>query len=174
MKEFKYERNVYAHMYTVHYKRAVCECRICGRNITNKSNLKRHLCEQHNLLNLEREVPRESFEKFQCDVCFKHFNRKATLNNHMIVHEQRRMRYECDQCDETFSLIKNLRRHQKLHSDELEGYQCNICKVEFLRKSNLKEHMQTHEPKRQEFKCRKCPKIFFAQRTLTRHLIMNH
>ena len=174
MKEFKYERNVYAHMYTVHYKRDVCECRICGRNITNKSNLKRHLCEQHNLLNLERELPRESFEKFQCDVCFKHFNRKATLNNHIIVHEQRRMRYECDQCDETFSLIKNLRRHQKLHSDELEGYQCNICKVEFLRKSNLKEHMQTHEPLRQEFKCRKCPKIFFAQRTLTRHMIMHH
>ena len=174
MKEFKYERNVYAHMYAVHYKRAACECKVCGKKIANKSNLKRHICEQHKLLNIDRELPRESFKIFMCQVCLKQFNRKSTLNDHMKVHDQKRLRYECNQCTETFSMLKSLRRHQKLHSNEFKVHQCHICKVEYLSKSNLKEHLQTHETMRKEFKCEKCPKVFYAKRTLTRHLIMHH
>ena len=174
MKEFKYERNEYAHMYAVHYKHFACECKICGRNITSKSNLKRHLSEQHDLINIDREVPREFLTNFPCDICRKQFKRKTTLMEHMEIHREKRTRYQCDQCEETFSLVKNLRSHKNLHSNEGKVYPCHICKVEFLRNTNLKEHMKTHAVQRQEFKCRKCSKIFLAQRTLTRHVIMNH
>ena len=174
MKEFKYERNVYAHMYSIHYKHFACECKICGRNITSKSNLKRHLSEQHDFIDIGREVPRESLQIFPCDICMKQFKRKTTLIEHMEIHKEKRTRYQCDQCEETFYSVKNLRSHKNLHSNEWKVYPCNICKAEFLRSANLKEHMKTHVLQRQEFKCRKCSKIFLAQRTLTRHMIMYH
>jgi hypothetical protein len=68
MKEFKYERNIYAHMYTVHYKLFAYQCNICGQNIKKKSNLKRHLAEQHQFINTDRELPREFLNIYECEV----------------------------------------------------------------------------------------------------------
>ena len=57
-KDTAYERNVYAHMFEVHYKLFMCQCQVCGENITKKANLKRHLEEQHGIINTDRHVPR--------------------------------------------------------------------------------------------------------------------
>ena len=101
-------------MYAIYYKHFTCECKICGRNITNKSNLKRHLSEQHDLIDIDREVPRESLPIFPCHICMNQFKRKSTLIEHMVVHKEKRLRYEYDQCEETFYSVNNLRSHQKI------------------------------------------------------------
>ena len=174
MKEFKYERNVYAHMYTVHYKRIACQCNICGQNITKKSNLKRHLAEQHQVINTDRELPRESLNRYECEVCLKQFKRKTALISHMEIHKAGRKQYECNQCGGKFATMSNLGLHQKLHGSEQNVYKCGICTAEFIRKGNLREHMKTHDDLRQEFKCRICDKVYYARRTLSRHMIIHH
>ena len=57
-KVFKSERNVYAHLYEVHYKLSTCRCNLCGNTLTKKSNLKRHLQEQPDLFDTDPEVKR--------------------------------------------------------------------------------------------------------------------
>ena len=173
-KDFAYERNVYAHMFEVHYKLFMCQCQVCGENITKKANLKRHLEEQHGIINTDRHVPREQLKSFSCQVCGKHFIRKSNMNEHMQVHDMNQVRYECSQCHETFAFFKSLKRHKKIHTNELKGYSCHICNAEFVRKWNLQQHLTTHETSKQEFHCKKCGKTFEAKRTLTRHMLIHH
>ena len=173
-KDFKYERNVYTHMFEVHYKQSLCQCTVCGENITKKANLKRHLEEQHGIINTERHVPREQLKSFICQICGSTFKRKSNMIEHMKVHDKNRIRYKCSQCQETFSLLTNLKRHEKEHKNELKGYNCPICNVEFVRKWNLKQHLTTHETSKQELQCKKCGKTFEAKRTLTRHMAIHH
>ena len=45
-KDFKYERNIVAHIEKVHYGRDECECNICGKIFTRGYNLKTNLAEQ--------------------------------------------------------------------------------------------------------------------------------
>ena len=168
-KDFNYERNVYAHMFEVHFKHSMCRCKVCGEIITKKSNLKRHLKEQHGIINIDREVTREQLKSFCCEVCGKQFNRKSNMIDHMKIHDTNRIRYECSQCQKVFTLLRNLRHHEKLHTSYIKGYSCHLCNVEFVRKSNLRQHLATHETPK-TFQCSKCGTIFEAQRTLTRHL----
>ena len=173
-KEFRYERNVYTHMFDVHYKQSTCQCAVCGENFTKKANLKRHLEEQHDIINTDRHVPKEQLKDFICSICGSHFIRKSILIDHMKVHDEKRIKYECSHCQETFSSLTNLKRHEKGHTNELKGYTCHVCNAEFVRKWNLKQHLTTHETSKQEFQCKECGKTFEAKRTLTRHVALHH
>ena len=174
-KVFKYERNVYAHLYEVHDDHSSCHCNICGKTITKKSNLKRHLQEQHDVLDTDREVKREEKQVFICHVCEKEFNRKSNLLNHIKCHDENRSQYKCSKCVKTFFHMRNLKAHEKeQHSSEAMGHRCKYCNVEFVSKRNLKQHLKIHEEQKKEFKCSVCGKVFQARRTLTRHNLINH
>ena len=173
-RNFKYERNVIAHIDTIHYRRDECECKLCGMQITRKSNLKRHLAEQHGMIDVERELYRESLKVFTCNVCKKQFKRKFHLYEHEKIHRDIRERYSCNECEETFISIYTLRRHKKTHLEEEEVHECFICNMKFNREWNLKEHSKTHTDNRNKFQCDQCPKSFLSHRALNRHLKEKH
>ena len=174
-KYFKYKRNVYAHLYEVHYKMSTCTCNICGKHLTKKSNLERHLAEQHDVLDINLEVKRGKKQSYTCNVCGKEFNRKSTLVDHIKCHDENRTRFKCSKCRKTFFQLNNLKRHEKeQHSGEVMGHKCLYCNVEFVSKGNLKQHLKIHENQKEEFVCSVCAKTFQAKRSLTRHYLINH
>jgi uncharacterized Zn-finger protein len=49
----------------------------CGKELSSKYNLKRHV-----------ECCHEGLRRFQCHVCFKLFSSKQNVKEHMFLHEQ--------------------------------------------------------------------------------------
>lgn len=167
----KYERNLIAHIETVHERKHLVRCTICGIEITKSSHLKRHLAEQHSILNVDRVLQKEEAKKFTCEHCTKVFNRQSHLDEHLKTHMDARERFKCDECSSTFTLISNLKRHKKeFHSKSPELYSCQLCEKNFAQKSNLDQHLKTHDENRKQYPCNFCEQVFYAKNNLDRHL----
>lgn len=52
-------------------------------------------------------------------------------------------RFVCDICFKTYKDRGTLNRHKKGHSD-IKPYQCTVCSKRFIRKDYLSSHMVTH------------------------------
>ena len=173
-KEFKYERNVVAHIETVHHRSTECKCGLCGKILTRKSNLKVHLAEQHGILDVDRELKRDHHKKYTCNVCGKEFYRKSHLDEHKETHEAVRQRYSCCFCQKSFSSTSHLRRHKNIHLQESTNFECNICQRSFNSQHLLSKHFNIHSDDRKVFQCDQCLKEFLAQTSLNRHIKEKH
>ena len=196
-KSFKYLRNMKAHVYAVHDKQDECECAICGQKINRSSDFKRHLVEQHKVIDSDKVVNLKTIDSFKCNVCEKVFLRKGYLETHLKSHSPEGYQYKCDQCSKTFSTKSTLARHQqgvhgdtiyncdlcgkrysrkgyletllKRHSSEGYQYKCNECGKQYSTLFNLNRHQNIHEDNKKNFPCDQCTKTFLTKSTLARH-----
>ncbi len=76
-------------------------------------------------------------KQFPCKNCPKFFNRKDTLEKHIILlHSTSQL---CTRCNKEFNDKMTLQIHQKSCS-----YRCSSCDKTFKHKRNLLEHMKVH------------------------------
>ena len=151
--DYKYERNVVAHILTVHSSQDACECKLCGKKITRMNNLKRHLAEQHGMLNFKLSLDRENLIQHSCSICEKVFKRRYNLEIHKQVHLDQKPVYECDLCDATFLYRKTLKKHvSRDHGDQPE-LECSVCYSKFNCIWNLNRHFKTHTRSKEVFSC---------------------
>ena len=173
-KDYKYERNVVAHIFTVHSSQDACECKLCGKKITRMNNLKRHLAEQHGMLNFKLSLDRENFIQHSCSICEKVFKRRYNLEIHKQVHLDQKPVYECDLCDATFLYRKTLKKHvSRDHGDQPE-LECSVCYTKFNCIWNLNRHFKTHTRSKEVFSCQFCDRKYLSRWNLKRHMTMKH
>jgi hypothetical protein len=129
-------------------------CAICGKTVSNKSNLKTH------------EITHTGAKPFQCHECHKFFSKKSNLRTHQLTHTGNKA-FECQECGKFFALKTNLKAHEKTHTDN-KDFECHECQKFFTTKSSLRTHKKTHTNSK-NFKCNECDKSFYQKAHLKTH-----
>ena len=136
------------------------ECKICGKVLTSKGNLNKHL------------VIHNPEKKFKCDQCSLDFNQRRDLTTHkMQIHTMERP-YVCKICNKGFVHKHYLTEHLDYHSGERK-FQCPTCGKRFQSASTLAKHTERHIGKRSH-KCEFCAKAFFVRVDLRSHIRLVH
>eukprot|EP00092_Neocalanus_flemingeri_P036870 GFUD01040132.1.p1 GENE.GFUD01040132.1~~GFUD01040132.1.p1 ORF type:complete len:761 (+),score=93.35 GFUD01040132.1:160-2442(+) len=175
-----------AHSKNRHVKRhemSKHECEICSITISSKSDLHRHMLEQHNGM---QENHRE-IDKLECDACQKSFLTKGSLGRHVQgVHMQSvRKPLVCDVCKKSFKYLRNMKAHVYHIHEKQNDCVCLICGQNIKTSSNLKRHLaekhkvinsdkalEETQPKN-VFNCDVCNKLFSRRGNLDAHKIIH-
>ena len=108
------------------------QCELCGKILSCKKNLKKHLKLHSNIRN------------YICKICNKSYKRSDHLKRHMITHDPEPNYYECEFCLKRFNLNYHLTSHlQNVHGQKkLKVYKCPDCDLFFQKKSKLFLHQK--------------------------------
>ncbi|XP_051276791.1 zinc finger protein 699-like [Dicentrarchus labrax] len=89
-------------------------CRVCGKQFSSDSDLRRHMDEIH-----------IGEKAFKCSECDKEFARRDHLVVHLRIHTGEKP-HKCPFCWKSFSQISNLNVHLRKHTGE-KPYYCKSC-----------------------------------------------
>lgn len=120
-------------------------CMFCPKKFRRPSDLLRHI-RIHT-----KEKP------FECPIaeCRRRFAIKGTLNVHMRVHENTKLRHTCPTCTKKFSSSTTLDIHCLAAHDGVLGFKCNQCLASFSQSQPFKVHLrQHHSDPQKEAMCR--------------------
>lgn len=160
------------------------QCCLCNKTFANPNNLKRHM------------VIHSGIKEFECDICFKRFHQKITMQTHRLTHVNP---LACRLCDETFSskpalemhnesglcskskvekvkeeLLKNVKQEVTSNLGKLIGYACSICQKMFSIESALEQHiLVAHVIDPADLLCNECGEVLPTKKDMQTH-IMNH
>ena len=96
--------------------------------------------------NFFRHKKTHESEKVTCEACEKLFSSKETLNKHMKLHDDIKIKFTCEFCNKQFARKDGLTRHLKMHDTNYQRkYSCDICKKDFFRKDHLDKHKLSHK-----------------------------
>ena len=136
-KTFYDERGLTTHKATIHEKRFVCTCDLCGQQFTKQDNLKIHIQQYH--LN----------QKVKCNICDKEFKTEKNLSRHALVHLAKTM---CTLCGIS---VRKIDDHMAIaHNTGEVKYRCDKCGKGFMSTSAMKQHDMNVHLKLRPWKCR--------------------
>ena len=143
------------------------KCELCGKILSSKKNLKKHLKLHSNIRN------------YICKICNKSYKRSDHLRRHMITHDPNPNYFECEFCLKRFSLNYHLTSHlQKVHGQKkLKVYKCPDCDKYFLKKSKLFLHQKDfHNFVFDKIPCYYpyCNKSYITEQKLNEHIKKFH
>ena len=143
------------------------KCELCGKILSCKKNLKKHL----KLHSDERN--------YTCKICEKSYKRSDHLKRHMISHDPNPKFYECQLCLKRFSLNYHLTSHlQNVHGQKkLKVYKCPDCDLYFHKKSKLFFHQKDfHNLVVDKIPCYYpyCNKSYISEQKLNEHIKKYH
>ena len=143
------------------------QCELCGKILSNKKNLKKHLKLHSNIRN------------YICKICNKSYKRSDHLKRHMITHDPEPNYYECEFCLKRFNLNYHLTSHlQNVHGQKkLKVYKCPDCELFFQKKSKLLLHQRDiHNLVFEKIPCYYpyCNKSYISEQKLNDHIQKFH
>lgn len=147
--------------------RNVFDCKVCGSEWINISQLRDHMICHSN------ERP------FKCDTCSKTFKSARMLCQHMICHSNEKS-FECPACFRRFKHDRNRRSHicpmKNKHSSKTgtSGHECKFCGSMWKSESDLRKHMNSHVDEERPYKCEMCFKAFIWMKNRRRHIQKCH
>jgi len=169
------------------------QCNVCQKFFTTSSGLKCHISDIHEkngafacgycektYYNESQRVDHErkhtGLKPFTCDKCGNAYDRKSTLNKHILTHVPKdpTEKYFCEVCFKMFTLKRKLSEHVKfVHGG---NNACSICFKEYEKKESLDRHIRTvHEGKdKYVFGCDICPKRFTEKNSVSNHIKVVH
>lgn len=159
------------------------KCFICGKGYLLKSELERHLGNDH----------RERL--YGCEICNRRFVSNDTLKRHVSMKHKSAL-YKCRECDQTYHTMEMIQSHIAVTHPQ-HPYACTRCDLQFQSMSEKHRHVtsvhphdgnspfeiiqpETPEvkyiPKRvtSYFKCRKCDQVFPNITERQNHMVKVH
>ncbi|KAG8237965.1 hypothetical protein J437_LFUL019048 [Ladona fulva] len=125
--EFLTVRNLKRHLRYCQGRAHIHKCQICGKEASQKCNLRLHL-QTHSLV-----------KKFECNICHKKQNYMHQLYDHMRYVHPKQKPHKCGICRKSFSVKKSLVVHLTKHSDE-RPFRCSACDKTFKTKGVRRDH----------------------------------
>ena len=115
------------------------ECTICHQNFTFKTQLKKHIFDNHK--GIKSEI-------FQCKECEKSFSSRWNFQQHEKAHEKAKTDiFCCSTCNKYFKSSWKLQRHERIHQ-RTKPFECSSCNLQFIFKTELENHISAdHEGK---------------------------
>lgn len=128
-------------------------------------------------------------ESHKCQLCEKVFKDQATLNIHMMKHNDDNLNtqknnlqsslqcptverlYKYDEWCKAFKHKRSFRPNIILHTEDCR-YKCNNCNKVLVGKHNLQMHMSTHTTDK-PYKCDECGDTFTQKCNLQAHVILH-
>jgi hypothetical protein len=170
-KEFKWHRNLLAHINLNHQREVRYRCKNCPLTFLKKKAFMNHHRDKH----LEAPEP-------WCKLCFEVFDGLKQREDHncgkientgksTICHKHDpplEFRFQAD-------LLAHIKKHHSSKVEDLNGLQkaCPVCHKKFLLRKNLVTHMQRfheHEGKKSsKHHCQYCGKSFFYEAEKSAH-----
>ncbi len=89
------------------------------------------------------KLAQPGLHKYSCNICPKSFSRGFCLEQHMIIHSEKRP-FLCSFCLKAFKRKESLNNHVRIHTGE-KPFSCHICQKVFTTRSNLFVHKRTHK-----------------------------
>lgn len=155
------------------------QCEVCNKTFANPNNLKRHM------------MIHTGVKEFACDICYKRFHQKITMQTHRLTHMNP---LNCSQCDlvfkdkETFDqhkvngvcpknkakeeLMKTVKQEITTSLGKLLGYACSLCKKMFSLESALERHIETsHIVDPTELLCSECGEVLSSKGEMQMHIL---
>lgn len=143
-------------------------CPQCLRKFPTRKQLVLHVTTHA----LPKKVTNE--ESVKCNVCYKSFARKESLQKHMLVHGSEETKpLKCDKCEKRFLTRSALTSHAKNHLTDRKNFQCPICNESFYQVMKLKLHIPKHAQDNQ-YTCPYCKKTFRKYSIIRKHIRTFH
>ena len=143
------------------------QCELCGKILSCKKNLKKHLKLHSNIRN------------YICKICNKAYKRSDHLKRHMITHDSETKYFEREFCLNRFNINYHLISHlQNVHKQKkVKVYKCPDCDLHFQKKSKLFLHQKDfHNLIFDKIQCYYpyCNKSYISEQKLNDHIDKYH
>ncbi|XP_052859863.1 transcription factor grauzone-like [Anopheles cruzii] len=152
------------HIAMIHKKTPNLICDICGKEMTTKQTMERHM---------NMHMGLETVERVQCGQCQKWFKGIYVLQRHVKhVHTEQGQIFQCDICLQKYPNTRALTHHkQRVHVEE--KFACEFCGKRFKRKIYLREHVASHTGQ-PLYSCNLCTATFNSSGNLYAHRRKSH
>ncbi|KRX68923.1 Zinc finger protein [Trichinella sp. T9] len=151
------------------------KCNMCSMNYISALLLKRHMKEEHGILDekkLHSYIPglaQEGIIPFSCSVCHRKFAKEEYLKEHKILHTDE-IPYMCGFCPKRFKWKSNFLKHKEVHNAHFK-FTCNQCNTNFPSQAAVDVHFKSkHMERIREHVCPLCQKSFYEKESLTKHM----
>ncbi|XP_037824139.1 zinc finger protein 208-like [Lucilia sericata] len=153
------------HVRSVHLKKYINICDICGRSIRCKEVFERHMLQHEG-----KPLPTVS-----CDVCGLLLANKHSLKQHkLMVHpEGGKKEFTCPVCAKISPNLKAHKKHVQYNHEWGYDHKCTMCEKAFKTAHTLTEHMASHTGT-VLYTCPWCPKTFNSNANFHSHRKKSH
>ena len=141
------------------------ECSICGKVLSDKTNLKKHV-----------DVVHFNIRNYSCDIDGKRFISRNDLQDHIRAVHEKKKDFICDTCGQALSTRHGLRVHKLTHIEGSKSISCSRCDKRFRHLSTFRKHIaRVHDfnPEKR-LQCQLCQKFYNHQEGLRRHMRKFH
>ncbi|KAK7080876.1 hypothetical protein SK128_024478 [Halocaridina rubra] len=182
-----YQNKLDRHM-VKHTKEKSFICDMCGKQYSQKQNLRDHISRNHSEEDASSRYP------FSCEHCKRMYRNESNLLKHqerkggqceicgqqlacmgmVFQHKKNHISCKCEYCDKVFQSRSALQIHVNIkHKDK--GLQCSMCPKKFLFPSYLKLHFaNAHSQSSPKFKCQECGFCAVTESYLKSHMTRMH
>lgn len=108
-------------------------------------------------------------QRTNCKICFKKFESKKRLDEHVTLHSSTSKKYECYICKSICSYYGGMVIHMRKHTKD-KPFSCDFdqCPYQCTTLSSLVKHKIVHSTEAL-FVCDQCPKAFKRSESLRSH-----